>query len=705
MFGKKCGLVITTGLVAIACGTDPSITEPEDSPARLLRPTAVFTVTNTSNGDPAPLGSLRWAIEQANATPEFDEIVFNIDPNDLANDCANGKCTIPYDYYPALWAPTRISGPPQPNTFDPPAIVIEGAIAVRGRDCEFHWLTITQGVQYQGGYGDLGRFVIKNNYIGTDPTGTVANPIASIAVSIAASHPEGIGGLIEGNVIGGGRFGFQREAIRFYFVEHASIINNRLGVDRTGESALAGEYLDRGILVIDGGGNEIRGNVIAAYQSMIQLEGAGGNVVQGNYLGVGPSGTSVFPAPPHLPYGVDVRSDDNVIGLTESGEGKPNVFGGPGFGVVIGPGTHLVTSGTSVLGNLFGMDELGDPLDPADRRVGISTGSNSEDITIGLPELGNRICCYLEGIRLSAFPTRVRILGNHFESMIYSAISVLGSTAPIQIGDVEPGAGNTIKSNGLPTASPGIKLLGSANGVTIRGNSIRDNGGLGIDLLNVGTNQYSFPDGPTPNDPGDDDDGGNGLQNYPVLTQATTGGGVITIHGFLNSHPNSTFRLEFFSTSAADPSGYGEGENSLGTVDVTSNAAGDAEFLAVLPGNVALGYVTSATATSPDGSTSEFSAVIPFVAVTPSESVQEVLDAIADLVASGDLATGPSKGLVAVLTQAIAQVEAGNDATAMQQLQAFVQLVGQFVASGKLDLAEGQALIDLATVAIQRLGG
>lgn len=704
MFGKKLGPVIVAGLVAISCGTDPSITEPEAPLQRDLRPAAILTVTNTADGDPAPIGSFRWALEQANATPDFDEIVFAIDPTDPSNDCTPEYCRIiTTAILPHVTGRLTISGPPQAADFDPPQIVIEEAIVVGGPDCTFRWLTVTKGLNFLShGLGDV---VVENNFIGTNPAGDIADPSVTVALNLIYT---GTSARIEGNVIGAGYADYVREGIRVYNIPGVEILNNRIGVDRTGEFLLAGpdgSALHQAINIADAGSHRIEGNILAAQGQIIVLGGLGGNVVQGNRLGVGISGASVFPPPPHLPYGIDVRSDDNIIGLAPSGSGEPNIFGGPGFGVVIGAGSHLISDGTSVIGNLFGVDAHGDPLPPADRRVAIITGSDSEDIAIGLPGLGNRFCCYNEGIRLSAFPTNVRVLGNHFESMISSAIFVLGSTAPIQIGDVEPGAGNTIMSNGLSTASPGIKLLGTAQGVTIRGNIIHDNGGLGIDLLNIGTNQYSFPDGPTPNDPGDPDDGGNGLQNYPVLTQATTGGGIVTVHGSLNSHPNSTFRLEFFSNAVEDPSGHGEGENPVGTVDVTTDAQGDAEFLAILPADVPLGHSASATATGPDGTTSEFSAVATFVAVTAEESVQDVLDAVEDLIAGGDLAQGFSSGLAALLTQAIAQIASGNDATAIQQLQVFVQLVGQFIGNGKLDPVEGQALIDLATVAIQRLGG
>src|SRR6185436_13294448 len=63
-------------------------------------------------------------------------------------------------------------------------------------------------------------------------------------------------------------------------------------------------------------------------------------------------------------------------------------------------------------------------------------------------------------------------------------------------------------------------------GNTIRGNSIASNGKLAIDLDG---------DGVTPNDYGvnDADSGANFRQNYPVITSATSVGGVTTIKGTL----------------------------------------------------------------------------------------------------------------------------------------------------------------------------
>ena len=122
--------------------------------------------------------------------------------------------------------------------------------------------------------------------------------------------------------------------------------------------------------------------------------------------------------------------------------------------------------------------------------------------------------------------------------------------------------------------------------------------GLGIDLGN---------DGPTLNDTGDTDIGANNLQNFPVITSAVSGGGTTTVQGPLNSKPLTEFRLEFFSNTACDPSGHGEGETFIGFTDVTTDGSGNASFMVTFPIAVPAGQLITATATDPNGNTSEFS--------------------------------------------------------------------------------------------------
>src|SRR5262249_6333815 len=121
-----------------------------------------------------------------------------------------------------------------------------------------------------------------------------------------------------------------------------------------------------------------------------------------------------------------------------------------------------------------------------------------------------------------------------------------------------------------------------ATGNSISGNSIHDNGGLGIDLGdipydangNVTTDPsqwaYSAPDGVTLND-SQGHVGPNHFQKYPVLASAAATAAGTTVTGTLNSVPNTTFRIEFFANAAADPSGHGQGQTYLGFANVTTD--------------------------------------------------------------------------------------------------------------------------------------
>src|SRR5258707_4941333 len=95
---------------------------------------------------------------------------------------------------------------------------------------------------------------------------------------------------------------------------------------------------------------------------------------------------------------------------------------------------------------------------------------------------------------------------------------------------------------------------------------------------------------------------------------------MVMLSGTLDSLANTTFRLEFFSSAAGDPSGNGEGRTFLGALDnVPTNGSCIANFGPLsFPVPSGQGIIT-ATATMLDGSlnpieTSEFSA---FVMPTP----------------------------------------------------------------------------------------
>ncbi|MFL6547035.1 MAG: Calx-beta domain-containing protein, partial [Candidatus Udaeobacter sp.] len=164
------------------------------------------------------------------------------------------------------------------------------------------------------------------------------------------------------------------------------------------------------------------------------------------------------------------------------------------------------------------------------------------------------------------------------------------------------GAGNTIAFNG-PTGEigvgTGIEVLGG-NGNSIRGNSIFSIARLGIDLDGNGV---------TPNDPGDSDSGGNKRQNFPLIISVIAGPDKTPISGTLNSAPNATFAIDFYSNASCDSSGNGEGAMPFGlsSIPVTTDANGNGIFDVTLSILLRPGRVITATATDQFGNTSEFS--------------------------------------------------------------------------------------------------
>lgn len=168
------------------------------------------------------------------------------------------------------------------------------------------------------------------------------------------------------------------------------------------------------------------------------------------------------------------------------------------------------------------------------------------------------------------------------------------------VGGTNTLLGNTIAFNN----GAGVNVHNNnATNNAILGNSIFLNSGLGIDLKG---------DGVTANHAGGKVSGPNNLQNFPLLSQATTSTNT-TVQGILSSQSNTTYRLEFFSNPVCDPSGYGEGETLLGEAAVTIGANGSTNFNVAFPTLVSTGLYITATATDPFNNTSEFS---PCVLVT-----------------------------------------------------------------------------------------
>ena len=197
------------------------------------------------------------------------------------------------------------------------------------------------------------------------------------------------------------------------------------------------------------------------------------------------------------------------------------------------------------------------------------------------------------GNRIGTTASGTGALGNTSQG-----VHIFGDASNILLGDGTSEGSNTIAFNG----SDGIFVVGSSIGNGISRNSIFSNGGLGIDL--EGPDEGLFTDVSTPNDPGDADSGANNLQNFPVITSAKTVSGTTTIKGKLDSNPNQTYTIEFYS----NPLGTNEGKKFIGKKSVTTSVDGLRSFTFTPATSVAVGQTITATATRAfTHDTSEFS--------------------------------------------------------------------------------------------------
>ncbi len=168
--------------------------------------------------------------------------------------------------------------------------------------------------------------------------------------------------------------------------------------------------------------------------------------------------------------------------------------------------------------------------------------------------------------------------------------NTVGGSVGTTTSGVCAGACNVISGN----LNHGVQIIGdAATGNRVHRNSIFENGGLGIQLKNEGV---------TPNDGKDPDTGPNLLQNFHVITSATT----TQIRGTLKSRPRKTFLIQLFSNPAPNfPTGFGEGKTFLSEKFVTTSRRGKASFTFTAP--FSAGRVMPVTATDSLGNTSEFS--------------------------------------------------------------------------------------------------
>ncbi len=534
-----------------------SISRVEPLENRLLFSQMTFTVSNTTDAD---AGSLRQAILDSNASP--------MTVNSIVFDLPSGTQTIqPATALPVITSRTIFHGPTDSSGL--PTITLDGSV------------TGAVGLRYaRNTPGDTQPGILTNLFIeGCDgPAVTLdGSGLQTIYGCDFLMNQTGVQINSPNNVIGFTRAGF---AYTNYFgvssmdgihisggnANNNLVQNSNLGTATFSSNAVLPGNSGNGLLIDNGAANNTIGGVGANQRNLIsdnrldgiKIVGAGpGNVILGNYIGTNSAGNQ---AAGNSQDGIYIDSDGVRIGRKGAGR---NVISGNRYNGIVITGNVSAAAHNIIAGNYIG------------------TAANGKG---SIPNAG-------DGIVLNN--TGANLISNNI-------IAFNGIATPLIVARRAPVI--TPQLNVQESAGPGhgVDVLGSStDGVSILGNSIFSNALLGI---NLGDDNK-----PTRNDSLDDDFGPNDLQNFPILRSAIRSGSQTKVTGGFNSTPSRTFRVELFSTSPADPKGFGEGTTFLGFVTVKTNRDGDATFTKLLP-QVAAGRFLTATATDKSsGDTSEFS--------------------------------------------------------------------------------------------------
>jgi CSLREA domain-containing protein len=645
-------LAILLGAALSSCGGG--------GPAPTPTPVGTLTVNSANDVDDGACNpshcSLREAINKANLMGVPITIRFNIG--------GGGAQTIrPTSALPSITAPVVIDGSSQPGFASAPLIELDGSLAgagsvdglvINGGSSTVKNLIINRFSGRGILIGFPGSNTIQGCYIGTDAAGAAAagNQASGIVV---ASDNNTIGGttvgtrnVISGNLgdgvmINGGLNSIEGNLIGLNGSGTAALGNHGNGVTLNGNITMVGGIVPEARNIISGNlgngirvnsdsdevqrnfiGTDISGTVPLGNQmSGVYVFGLGavqiggiddGNIISANQLfgvwlddssnaasvldnriGTDKLGTAALG---NIKGGVRVGGSNHQIGSSQKGN-LISGNGGPGIAVVA-PATEIKIQNNHIGTDLAGHVAVGNG---TGIEIGLTQGAYSVLIGGSLYGEGNLISGNLnEGLLLY---NNADVTGNMI-GMDQSGVNSLpnGGDGILIKGNNNrigtPQDPNSIAHNGRHGVAV-ITESGSAVGNTMSGNSIWDNGGLGIAL--GGDTVLS-------NDPGDPDVGDNNKQNYPVMVSAIYDpvAAQTALVATLDSTPLTLHMVEFFVNTTCDPSGYGEGKQMVAHKTVTTDAGGHGDVAAVFePAHFLAGSFITATATDPTGNTSEFS--------------------------------------------------------------------------------------------------
>ncbi len=246
------------------------------------------------------------------------------------------------------------------------------------------------------------------------------------------------------------------------------IQGNYIGIDPTG-TLRRGNHTG---IAISSSSNNVIGGTTAAARNVISASGfdgmvinsSSGNLVQGNFIGTNAAGTA------SLGNGIDGLV---VSGLPAASFG--NLIGGvtPGAGNLISgnqDGLEISGAGNTVQGNLIGTDITGT------KRVGNNVGIRATNVIIGgtVPGARNLISGNGEGIYIGG---ATALLQGNFIGTDITGTAALGNSGNgvvagnhATIGGTTPEARNIISGNGFSNIALGYNSSGDA--ATVQGNYI-----------------------------------------------------------------------------------------------------------------------------------------------------------------------------------------------------------------------------------------
>ncbi|HXN73218.1 MAG TPA: FG-GAP-like repeat-containing protein [Candidatus Acidoferrales bacterium] len=690
-----------SGLVMLGAGQAEPAVMPQTTP-----PANIFTVTNTSDAIiqvgpevTGPAGSLRLAIFNANSATGNSMIVFNIPTTDPGFNATTGAFLIQPLSEAAPGALNEFALDPinatvvidgytqpgaSPNTLangDNAKILIQidggkattpggsGLVPFDDVGSTYRGLAFTGWTNPEISSGSSGSTAsgaegmeangvqdfIEGNFFGTDVTGKVAAPNR---IGVFGDNGPGFGSTSGGNIIGGTTpqarnilSGNNNSGVLFLSTAlEAQLQGNFIGLDATGAAIVSNpQEADRsnsfdgaglnGATITIGGTLPGTGNVIAGNGTNVDINDltnggqASDSIVQGNLIGTDATGTVGIP---NQGFGVSILNNptDMLIGGTTPA--ARNIISGNLNGVYIFDNSF----DNVIQGNYIGLDITGTKAVP-NLQEGFITGATASsmtpagDTTIGgaVAGAGNVISGNtMDGIQISGTSLGPNgqdmtdqgnfVLGNFIGTDATgknsipnngNGISLMTAATNNVIGGTEPGSGNLIANNTengvlidpgagrgsgnntianviLSNGGAGVRI-NSGNDNRISQNSIFGNSALGINLDNAGANLNTNCNSTNT--------GANNLQNAPVLTAgsgtafitatatdpngntsefsnavaASLSGNILSLLGNFNSTPSTTYTIEFFSSTAADPSGFGQGQTYLGSTTVTTNAS------------------------------------------------------------------------------------------------------------------------------------